>query len=153
MKSWKRFAAIAAFLMIPAAAQTAAKPAPAPKSKPAAKSSSPTANTLPAGAERIGEYKWKHKDAAGKTWVYVQTPFGFSKVDEETYLRQQAEKQADTSTGSAMIRVVEQDADKVTFEIMTPLGKQRWQKPRAELGEKEKAALEQANAAAPKPQE
>lgn len=155
-----RTAAIAALMLVPVAAQRATKPTEEPAQKPAqkstpkapTKSSPPTANTLPAGAEKIGDYKWKHKDAAGKTWVYVQTPFGFSKVDEETYRRQEAERLADGQTGGNMVRVVDQSGDPVTFEMTTPFGKQRWQKKRAELSDKEKAALAEAEQAKSKEQ-
>lgn len=149
MKHMLRLAAAAALLMVPAGAQRKEKAAPAAP-KPAAKpASSPVANTLPAGAEKISEFKWRHKDAAGKTWVYVQTPFGFSRIDEETHRKQEAEKQADAGGGASMVRLVDKTAEQATFEMTTPFGKQRWQKKLSELSDKEKAALAQAA----KPQE
>lgn len=152
MNQTLRFAAIAALLLTPASAQRAAQPAAAPKQQnkaQAAAKSSAVPNTLPAGAEKIGEYKWKHKDASGKTWIYVQTPFGYSKVDEETDAKQSAGKESSGASGG-MIRVVDQTPEQVTFEMTTPFGKQRWQKKRAELEDKEKAALRDAALAADK---
>jgi hypothetical protein len=116
-----------------------AKAAPARAAKPAA--SSPTGNTLPAGAEKISDTRWRYRDAAGQTWIYVSTPFGYSRVDEETHKRQMAEKEAEAA-GPQLVNVVAESPDAVTFEVATPFGKQRWQKKRADLSEKEKAALD-----------
>lgn len=136
---------LAVLLASPVPGQTKTKPKKSTSTK-AAKSTPAVANTLPAGAEKIGEFKWRYKDSAGKTWIYVQTPFGFSKLSESDYMQQNSQP-ADESAVAAT-KVVAQSSDGVTFERQTPFGPQRWTKKRAELNPTEKAALEKSGEAA-----
>ena len=91
------------------------------------------ASSLPVGAEKVGEGKWKWKDPQGKAWVYYSTPFGYSRQEDVP------EKAAAQDSG---MRVVEVKSAEVTFERATPFGKSRWSRPVTDLNDDEKAALE-----------
>jgi|WetSurMetagenome_2_1015567.scaffolds.fasta_scaffold247112_2 hypothetical protein len=110
---------------------------------PAAKAKSATvqrtaaqkeAATLPPNAEKISDGVWKAKDAAGKTWIYTKTPFGFSKGEEG------ADRPAVQQSSGPELQVVAFNGATAKFEKQTPFGKSVWTKKVEELNEEEQAA-------------
>jgi curli biogenesis system outer membrane secretion channel CsgG len=131
---------IAALSLAPVGAQTAKQATPASAAKPAA------ANQLPAGAEKVSEGVYRHKDSAGKAWIYTRTPFGFAKGEEGA-------APAAPVPSAIEFRVVEVKGDTVRFERDSPFGKSVWTRRIADLDEKEKAAYESRKSDAPKPRQ
>jgi len=124
-----------AFLAI---AALAAEQSPAPKgSKP-----KPAAVTVPTDATEIAPHVWRHTDKAGKTWIYRETPFGLSKVEERV---PDAAAMAAQPTNVVPVKVTE-DGDTIRFEKPTPMGNRVWTKKRAELTPEEKDWLEKTKA-------
>ena len=92
---------------------------------------------LPANAEKVRDGVWRAKDAAGKTWIYTHTPFGYNKMDEDTY------QAAARASAPPALRLISASGGNATFERDTPFGKSRWTRPVAELSDEEKAAYGQ----------
>jgi hypothetical protein len=91
---------------------------------------------LPANAEKVRDGVWRSRDAAGKTWIYTRTPFGFARVEENAQ-----QDSASSSSGPAVVATAVQ-GDSVTFERESPFGKSRWTRKVADLSDEEKAAYE-----------
>lgn len=132
-----RLLLIAALSLAPVSAQTAKPATPAPAAKP------PASTQLPPGAEKISEGVYRHKDSAGKVWIYTRTPFGFAKGEEGA-------APAAPAPSAIEFRVVEVKGDTVRFERDSPFGKSVWTRRIADLDEKEKAAYESRKSDAPK---
>lgn len=115
-----------------AAAGAAAQEA---KKDGAAKKAASPAAAVPPGAEKIGEGRWRARDAQGRTWIYRRTPFGIVRFEEEA----SAEKE---SPAPNFIRVREAGDSRVVFERRTPFGLSTWTKSPQELDEDERRALE-----------
>lgn len=132
---------IAALTMAASLAQTAQRTA-TPAAKPAAKPLSAVIQP-PAGAEKVSDGVYRSKDSAGKAWIYTRTPFGFARHEEGA-------APVAPPPSPVEFRVLEMKGDTVRFERDTPFGKSVWNRPIAQLDEKEKAAYEAAKAAAAK---
>lgn len=104
------------------------------KSAAGRKAPSP-APSLPAGAEKIGEGKWRARDAQGRTWIYRRTPFGLVRLEEGA-----AEERE--SAAPNLIRVREASGTRIVFERRTPFGLSTWTKSPEQLDEDERQALE-----------
>lgn len=104
------------------------------KSESGRKAPSP-APSLPAGAEKIGEGRWRARDAQGRTWIYRRTPFGLVRLEEEAAEEREA-------AAPNYIRVREASGSRVVFERRTPFGLSTWAKSPQELDEDERRALE-----------
>lgn len=91
---------------------------------------------LPANAEKVRDGVWRSRDAAGKTWSYTRTPFGFARVEENSQ-----QDSARPSSGPAVVATAVQ-GDTVTFERESPFGKSRWSRKVDDLSDEEKAAYE-----------
>lgn len=114
----------------------ARKPTPASTS-PAPKTSRPAPVAIPAGAKPVGPAAWEFRDAAGKEWLYRQTPFGISRSPKEAL-------KAPSSTApkpSENITAVE-EGEQVRFTRTGPFGATEWTKPAAALNDVEREALE-----------
>ncbi|MBI4892386.1 MAG: hypothetical protein HY821_17310 [Acidobacteria bacterium] len=120
----------------------------APQSAPAAKPAAKAVSGLPANAEKLGEGTYRVKDSAGKTWIYTQSPFGYSRKEEGA-----APAVPARSAAAITIRAVEVTKDSVRFERDTPFGKAAWTKPLDNLEEAEKTALEKFRADSQQPGE
>ena len=91
---------------------------------------------LPANAEKVRDGVWRSRDAAGKTWIYTRTPFGFARVEENAQ-----QDSARPASGPAVVATAVQ-GDTVTFERESPFGKSRWSRKVDDLSDEEKTAYE-----------
>jgi hypothetical protein len=119
--------------------EPAAKPAAtAPAAKPAAK---PAAGpiTVPPDATLIASGVWRHTDSSGKTWIYRQTPFGLSRVEEQQIPA--------AAVAAPPVEVKTTDlGDSIRFEKPTPMGARVWTRQKSELTPEEKEWLAKAAA-------
>ncbi len=104
---------------------------------------------LPAGAEQVDERTWRHKDAAGKTWLYHRSPFGWSRGEEKTVSEEAKLKEAQDKVAAPAFRITSVKGEVVAFERDSPFGKSKWTKKKSDLGAEERLALEQFESAAP----
>jgi hypothetical protein len=130
-----------------------------------AKSESATPAGVPKGAVAISPVEYRFKDTKGKTWIYRQTPFGYSKSEEKAAGASTAGEtptpfgasvkagpaagqgaQAPNPFGSrdraepqAVIRAKE-DGDSIRFEKSTPFGGLKWTRKKSELTAEEQEA-------------
>jgi hypothetical protein len=116
----------------------AAEP-PTPVTKPPA--------GLPAGAQQVDERTWRHKDNAGKSWLYYRTPFGWSRGEEK--IEEARLKEAQEKVAAPAFRITSVKGEVVAFERDSPFGKSKWTKKKSDLGADERLALEQFESAAP----
>ena len=104
---------------------------------------------IPASAVKAGENTWRHTDAKGKTWLYVQTPFGFNRMEENAQANAAEQARSKGKTGAPAFQIVDVKGVEVTFVRDTPFGKSKWTKKRADLSPDEQAALSAFERAAP----
>jgi hypothetical protein len=136
-----RLAAAVLIAMMPLVAQATTKTQKSAPAKQAAKApAAPAKVGPPAGAEKMEEGKYRWKDTAGKTWIYKQTPFGWSRYEE--VLSETAAASEDPG-----LSVLSETEDAVKFVKTTPFGKSSWERKKAELSAEEKAAYEKKKAA------
>jgi len=98
---------------------------------------------LPEGAEPAGDRTWRYKDKAGKTWIYIRTPFGFSKSEEKPSGVESEPAANKVESAGPAFRIVSVKGDVVAFERDSPFGKSKWTKKKSELAGDEVAALDQ----------
>lgn len=91
---------------------------------------------VPADAKEIAPQVWQHTDKAGKTWIYRQTPFGLSKIEQAKVAEGAAAQPASTPEVKA-----EDLGDKVKFEKPGPFGKRIWERKKSEMTAEEKEWL------------
>lgn len=101
------------------------------KPKPAAKAAS---IKVPEGARRVDHNTWEHTDSSGKRWLYRETPFGVTRLDD----KEKREPVRKDTKGA--IAKVEDVGDTVRFERPGPFGPYRWEKKKSELNEEEQTA-------------
>ena len=101
--------------------------------KPAA-SKKPAAVTLPSGATQVEPGTWNYTDASGKKWIYRQSPFGLSRVEDKPAESVSADRTVATKAVEA--------GDVIKFERPSPFGPYRWEKKKTDLTDDEKAAWE-----------
>jgi hypothetical protein len=96
---------------------------------------------IPAGAVAVESNLYRHTDAQGKTWIYRQTPFGITRMEEQTVAPVRAEAWDNTKAFD--------DGDAVRFERPGPFGVYRWRTKKSEMDAAERAfwARHQAGAA------
>ena len=119
------------------------------KDKPAQQAQQRGPITIPPDAVQIGPQAYRYKDADGKSWIYRQTPFGISKMEERTgydapSTPMQASPAAPSTPSSAKVRAVDK-GDSVRFEQETPMGKRVWDRKKTDLSPQEQAWLDEAN--------
>jgi hypothetical protein len=129
----------------PAKPVSKAKPTSATAPKAPATSTAAT-TSIPAGAVEVEPYLYRYTDKDGKVWLYRKTPFGISKSTEQAQLNV-AQQQAAATANQAKVRAIDA-GDTVKFERSTAMGKQSWEKKKADLTAEEKGWLAQANAQA-----
>lgn len=98
--------------------------------------------TVPADATEIAPRVWRHKDASGKTWIYRQTPFGLSKVEE-------INAPASASAAPPVAVKVTDLGDSVRFEKPNAMGSTVWERKKTELGPEEKEWIAQSKSSTP----
>jgi len=106
--------------------------AEAPAKKPAG---------IPASAVVVGPGSYRYTDQAGTAWIYRQTPFGISRVEEKPAAAEAASPRQND------IRATE-DGDTIRFERPGPFGPYRWQRKKSELSESERAVWDQQRSGA-----
>ena len=104
---------------------------------------------IPAGAVAAGENTWRHTDSKGKIWLYVRTPFGFNRMEEEAKSASSEPDRSKDKAAAPAFRVASVKDGLVTFERDTPFGKNKWTKKRAGMSADEQAAVAAFEAAAP----
>jgi hypothetical protein len=87
---------------------------------------------LPAGAVKIGPYRWRYTDAQGKVWMYRDTPFGLTRVPDQ----KPPEEVAPPNWKAVRI------GDQIQFERPTPFGGMRWTKKEDQLDSLERKVWE-----------
>ena len=107
--------------------------------KPARKAPAvPPKITIPAKAVKTEDGSYRYTDAQGKKWIYRQSPWGVSKVEDKpaTAADRAAEQQR-----IAQIKATE-DGEVIRFERPGPFGTYKWSRKKTELDETERAAWE-----------
>lgn len=115
--------------------------APKPEPRPAG---------VPEDAELISPRTWRHKDASGKAWLYISTPFGLSRTEEPAERKSPGTAEqlagsvnkAGAPAAGPVFRASAVKGDTVHFERDTPFGKTKWTRSKSQLDAEEKAALE-----------
>ncbi len=93
---------------------------------------SPAPAGLPAGATKIGPYRWRYSDAQGKVWIYRDTPFGLTRTPDQKPLEEVA------PPSWKAVRV----GDQIQFERPTPFGGMRWTKTEDQFNSLERKVWE-----------
>lgn len=102
---------------------------------------------LPEGATEVGPNLFRYTDPQGKTWMYRNTPFGYSKWEEKP-----GDRQPSTERAAPAPATVTDLGDSIQFERATPFGPQKWTRKKSELTEEEKATVAAFGKAAPEKQ-
>lgn len=90
---------------------------------------------LPASAVASDPYTWRYTDAKGTKWLFRQTPFGLSKMEDKPAAAVVEAKPTPTTVTDL--------GDSVKFSRKTPFGAQTWTKKKADLTDEEKALLQE----------
>ena len=103
----------------------------------------------PATATRVDARTYRDTDAQGRTWIWRQTPFGWSRVDEKVDATgSRAAQPAAPESAKPEIRASE-DGEILRFEKPGPFGMYKWQRKKGEkLTADEQAAIEKLRTAA-----
>src|SRR5271165_330445 len=112
---------------------------PATAKTPAAASQSGA--KLPADAQRIDDSTYRYKDAQGKTWIYAQTPFGFSRSEEGVTPK----SVQNVDSNPVKVRDL---GDSYEFVKATPFGQSRWTTKKSDLNADEREMVNQSQTAA-----
>lgn len=110
-----------------------------PATAKAPASASQSGVKLPAEAQRIDDSSYRYRDAQGKSWIYTQTPFGFTRA-EEGAVNKPAEM---ADTNPVKIRDL---GDSYEFVKTSPFGQSRWTRKKSELAPEERAMVNQSRA-------
>ncbi len=103
--------------------------------KPAKKPvNQPAPITIPAGAVETEDGSFRYTDAQGKKWLYRNTPFGVSRVEDKPKV--ETAPQEDTLTKATV------NGDTVYFEKPSPFGVVKWQKKKSELDAQEQRIVD-----------
>jgi len=97
-----------------------------------APASAPAAIAIPANAVPTEDGSFRYTDPQGKKWLYRNTPFGVSKVEEKPA------EQAAPAAVDERTKAVE-NGDTIRFERPGPFGPTRWEKKKTELDASEQA--------------
>jgi hypothetical protein len=138
---------VIALLFSAAAPESKAPRKPAPKKATAARPVKPVPPPLkiPEGARQVEPGTWAHTDAQGKRWIYRETPFGISRMEEQAPAAASplaAARAADPSAGVT----AKEDGDSIHFTRPGPFGTYKWTKKKGELNEEEEAVWKRERA-------
>ena len=115
--------------------------------KPAAATPIPPRRAeVPAGAVEREPGRFFYTDKEGKKWIFVRTPFGYSRLEDKPG----ASSPAEPTVPLANVKVTE-SGDTVSFERPSSFGVTKWQKKKADLTDDEKAALRRSQEASSRP--
>jgi hypothetical protein len=115
--------------------------------KPAAATPIPPRRAeVPAGAVEREPGRFFYTDKDGKKWIFVRTPFGYSRLEDKPG----ASSPAEPNIPLANVKVTE-SGDTVSFERPSSFGVTKWQKKKADLTDDEKAALRRSQEEASRP--
>jgi hypothetical protein len=117
-----------------------AKSAQAKKAQP----STVQPNVIPKDAVANPDGSYSYTDKDGKKWLYGNTPFGISKVED---VRGAGGALAATPA-EQLIRTTD-NGETVKFERQTPFGPAKWEKKKSELTDDERRIYEQQHPQAP----
>jgi len=117
------------------------KPAAKQQSNRAARRAPAALFSVPSDAVETAPGTWKH-EAAGKTWIYRQTPFGIVRFEEKQAAK--FEKTEETKAAEAAPIRAFDDGEFVRFERRGPFGVYKWRRNKADLNEAERQALDRA---------
>src|SRR4030088_3078536 len=91
---------------------------------------------IPPGAVEREPGRFYYTDQQGKKWIYSKTPFGIARLEDKP-----ADADAPKPIDPRPNAKIPEEGDFVKFERPGPFGMYKWQKKRADLDDKEKAAL------------
>ncbi len=103
-----------------------------PKNAKVNKTSAPAATAIPSDAVPTEDGSFRYTDSRGKKWLYRNTPFGVSKVEEKP-----AESAAPAAVDERTKAV--ESGDTIRFERPGPFGPTRWEKKKTDLDPSEQA--------------
>ncbi len=105
-----------------------------PKNAKANKANAPAAaaTSIPADAIPTEDGSFRYTDPQGKKWLYRNTPFGVSKVEEKP------SEAAAPAPVDERTKAVE-SGDTIRFERPGPFGPTRWEKKKTDLDPSEQA--------------
>lgn len=121
-----------------------AKSATAKKAQP----STIQPNVIPKDAVANPDGTYSYTDKAGKKWLYGQTPFGISKVED----MRGATGGSSTTVRDQFIKTTD-NGDTVTFERQSPFGPVKSEKKKSELNDEERRIYDQQHPQAQPQQE
>ncbi|HKD07629.1 MAG TPA: hypothetical protein VKB79_17130 [Bryobacteraceae bacterium] len=131
-----------------AAAQTATAPAKKKDAKAAsAKKPQPSTiqpNVIPKDAVANPDGTYSYRDNTGKKWLYSNTPFGISKVEDT----RGTDGGFSTTSLDQLVKSTD-NGETVKFERQTPFGPAKWEKKKSELNDDERRIYEQQHPKAP----
>src|SRR5437899_1702497 len=93
---------------------------------------------VPSGATKVAPYTYRLSDKDGKTWIYRQTPFGYSKAEEK------AQDAKETPLAPPPPTKVKDLGDRYRFERQGMMGKMVWERKKTELTDDEKYSVDAA---------
>ena len=101
--------------------------------------------TIPEGAVETEPFTYHYTDPQGTKWIYRKTPWGVARMEDKPNAeRVQKPEPVDLTK-------VTETGDSLIFEKPGPFGTYRWEKKKADLDDKERAAWERSrNSAATK---
>jgi hypothetical protein len=123
----------------PADAKKGATKSPAKKAQ--AKSTPAPVIKIPAGAVKTDD-GYRYTDAAGKVWIYHETPFGVSHVPETKPVAQPETPKADPDENVK----ARAEGDVIHFERPVPFGTTKWDRKVNELTPQEQKIWEREQA-------
>jgi hypothetical protein len=135
------------------ASQTASQTAaPAKKDAKSASAKKPQTSTIqqnviPKDAVANPDGTYSYRDITGKKWIYSQTPFGISKVEDMRGM----DGGFSTTPMEQLIKTTD-NGETVKFERQTPFGPAKWEKKKSDLNDQERRLYEQQHPQTP-PQE
>lgn len=153
-------ALICFFLMMAAlgAAEKAAARKASPQPEKAKQAAAPARVTIPPGATETEPGTYTYTDAAGKKWIYRETPFGVAKLEDKGEAADTGYRETPFGTVKTTAPAVRNDpeADRreinsttaiddgeyVRFERPGPFGVYRWKRKKTDLSGVEKAVWE-----------
>jgi hypothetical protein len=94
---------------------------------------------IPKDAVKAEDGSYRYTDSKGKKWIYRNTPFGVSRVEDVPDMR--PKPTFDNVTAK-------EDGDVIKFERPGPFGVYKWETKKSDLSEMEKAVWEREKAKA-----
>jgi len=123
------------------ASQTTAAPAKKDAKSASAKKPQPSTiqqNVIPKDAVANPDGTYSYTDKAGKKWIYGQTPFGISKVEDMG-----GTNGGFSTTPLEQLIKTTDNGETVKFEKQTPFGPAKWERKKSELTDQERKIYEQ----------